>query len=372
MKFRKLSFFLLWLFVFSACGDTDEPADEPVVERRRPRNLAEYNLTTDGLRHYFANAGYFDVGVAVEPRDLDNPTSVALIRRHFNAIVAENAMKWDALQPSEGNFRWTNADRIVNFAEANNMRVRGHTLIWHNQTPAWVFQQGNGQPVSREVLLQRLRNHVTAVVSRYRGRVYAWDVVNEAIDNGGATYRGSQWFNILGEDFIFEAFRAARAADPAAKLFYNDYRETDPIKREKIFTLLSRLRAEGLVDGMGMQGHWNVDWPSNDDLIDAINRYASLGLEIHITELDVSIYTSQGAPMQAFTPEVAMRQRAAYTRFFGVFRRHKDRITNVTFWGVHDGNSWLNNWPVQGRADHPLLFDRNHNPKEAYFGVIDF
>lgn len=369
MKFRKLSFFLLWLFVFSACGDTTEP--EPDVTPRRPQNLNEYRLTTDGLRHYFTNAGYFDVGVAVEPRDLDNPTSVALIRRHFNAIVAENAMKWDALQPTEGNFRWTNADRIVNFARDNGMRVRGHTLIWHNQTPAWVFQQG-GQTVSREVLLQRLRNHITTVVTRYRGQVYAWDVVNEAIDNGGGIYRPSQWYNILGEDFIFEAFRAARAADPAAKLFYNDYRETDPVKREKIFNLLSRLRAEGLVDGMGMQGHWNVDWPSSDHLIEAINRYSSLGIEIHITELDVSIYTNRDAPAQAFTQEVALRQRAAYARFFGIFRRHKESITNVTFWGVHDGNSWLNNWPVPGRADHPLLFDRNHNPKEAYFGVINF
>jgi len=368
-KLLYLILFLPVLFVFSACDDTVEPGPEPAP--RRPQNLAEYRLTTDGLKNYFTDAGYFDVGVAIEPRDLDNPTSVALIRRHFNSITAENAMKWDALQPTEGNFRWTNADRIVNFAVANGMRVRGHTLIWHNQTPAWVFQH-NGQTASREVLLQRLRNHVTAVVSRYRGQVYAWDVVNEVIDNGSGFYRGSPWFNILGEDFIFEAFRAARLADPNAKLFYNDYRETDPVKREKIFQLISRLRAEGLIDGMGMQGHWNVDWPSSTHLIDAINRYSSLGLEIHITELDVSIYTSSSAPAQAFTQEVALRQRAAYSRFFGVFRRHRDQITNVTFWGVHDGVSWLNNWPVTGRADHPLLFDRNHNPKEAYFGIINF
>lgn len=369
IKFLFLTLFIPVLLFVTACGDPTEPEPEPTP--RRPQNLEEYRLTTDGLKDYFTDSGYFDVGVAIEPRDLDNPTSVALIRRHFNSITAENTMKWDALQPTEGNFRWTNADRIVNFAIENRMRVRGHTLIWHNQTPAWVFQH-NGQAAPREVLLQRLRNHITAVVSRYRGQVYAWDVVNEVIDDGSGFYRGSQWFNILGEDFIFEAFRAARLADPNAKLFYNDYRETDPVKREKIFQLISRLRAEGLIDGMGMQGHWNVDWPSSTHLIDAIIRYSSLGLEIHITELDVSIYTSSSAPAQAFTQEVALRQRAAYSRFFGVFRRHKDQITNVTFWGVHDGVSWLNNWPVPGRADHPLLFDRNHNPKEAYFGIINF
>lgn len=364
-----LTLFIPILLFVTACGDPTEPEPEPTT--RRPQNHAEYLLTTDGLRHYFAENNYFDVGVAIEPRALDNPTSVALIRRHFNSITAENAMKWESLQPVEGQFRFENADRIVNFAQANGMRVHGHTLIWHNQTPAWVFLH-NSQPAPREILLQRLRNHITTVVTHYRGRVQSWDVVNEAIDDGAGFYRTSQWYNILGEDFIFEAFRAARAADPNAKLFYNDYRETDPVKREKIFTLISRLRAEGLIDGMGMQGHWNIDHPSNDLLIDAINRYSSLGLDIFITELDVSIYTSQSAPVQAFTPELALRQRATYARFFGVFRRHKDQINNVTFWGVHDGVSWLNNWPVPGRDDHPLLFDRNHNPKEAYFGVINF
>ncbi len=371
MNLKLLLYFFLISVVLAitSCGNKNgtDPGDKP----RRPLNLNDYRLTTDGLKDYFVKDNIFDIGVAIEPSALDNPLSVELIKRHFNTITAENAMKWDAMQPTEGNFRWTNADRIVDFALANGMKVRGHTLIWHNQTPSWVFQSG-GVAVSREVLLHRLRNHVNTVVSRYRGKVYAWDVVNEVIDDGSGFYRGSPWFNILGEDFIFEAFRAARAADPNAKLFYNDYRETDPTKREKIFQLISRLKAQGLIDGMGMQGHYNIDWPSTDHLTDAINRYASLGLEIHITELDVSIYTSQSAPTQAFTNEIALRQRATYARFFGVFRRHKSSITNVTFWGVHDGGSWLNNWPVAGRTDHPLLFDRNHNPKEAYFGVINF
>jgi len=369
MIFKPLFYFVLLVMLAACNAEEDVTPEVPVTQR--PRNLDEYRLTTDGLKDYFAEAGYFNVGVAIEPSTLDNPTSVALIRRHFNSITAENAMKWESLQPVEGQFRWERADRIVNWAQANGKRVHGHTLIWHNQTPAWVFLY-NGQTAPREILLQRLRNHITTVVTRYRGRVQSWDVVNEAICNESGFYRPSPWYNILGEDFIFEAFRAARAADPNAKLFYNDYRETDPVKRERIFTLLSRLRAEGLIDGMGMQGHWNIDYPSNDRIIDAINRYSSLGLEIYITELDVSIYTSRLAPVQAFTPELALRQRGTYARFFGVFRRHRDQINKVTFWGLHDGLSWLNNWPVPGRTDHPLLFDRHHNPKEAYFGVINF
>lgn len=372
-RFIILIFVIGFNFIFYSCENGEPiapPAEPPSLPR--PVNLAEYNVLPYGLKDYFTEAGFFEIGAAIEPSSLNNPAHVRILQRHMSSITAENVMKWQTIQPSEGVWRWDLADSIVNFGQRNGMKVRGHTLVWHNQLPSWVTVDRNGSPVSKEILLQRIRDHVTTVVSRYRGRVYAWDVVNEVIDNGSGMFRPSPLYTIAGDDFIFEAFRAARAADPSALLFYNDYRETDPVKRDKILNLLRRLKAENLVDGMGMQGHWNMVYPSNDRIIDAIQRYHDIGLDIHITELDISVYNNDSDPQRSYDAILASQLRAAYVRYFNIFRFHKDKISNVTFWGVTDAGSWLNNWPVPGRMNYPLLFDRNNNPKEAYFGVINF
>lgn len=364
---KNLIYTLLLSFIVFGCDlvDNSDPGDppiEPPAGNSRPKNLDEYNKTTDGLKTYFSDDGYFDIGVAIEPQSTTKDKEIDLMKRHFNSITAENAMKWSSLQPTEGNFNWTNADKIVSFARSNNMKVRGHTLCWHQQVPNWIFVE-NGETASKEKVLERLRTHITTVVTHFKGDVYAWDVVNEAIDDGGG-YRNSKWYQICGEDYIFEAFRAAREADPDAKLFYNDYNATSPLKRGKIVQLLIKLQEQGLVDGMGLQGHWGLDDPYISKIKDAFNAYSGLGLELQITELDIST----GSAKQ-YTSEVELKQRSAYRRYFEQFRDYKDVITGITFWGLTDGHSWKNQ---PGDPDFPLLFDENYNPKGPYFDVIDF
>lgn len=369
-KKRKIALlFLVSIFftgVLSCCKD-DVPPEETELQKK----INEYNQSNKGLKDYFNLTGYFDMGVAISASFVDNQDKVKLIKRHFNSITAENDMKWSSLQPTEGNFSFTNADKIVAFAQANGMKVRGHCLCWHNQVPSWIFKDGTAD-ASKELVLQRLRTHITAVVSHFKGKVYAWDVVNEAIDDGSSVYRNSKWYTICGEDYILEAFGAARDADPDALLFYNDYSAINPAKRDKIYDLLVKLKAEGLVDGMGLQGHWNISYPSSSLIIDAFNKYKSAGVELQVTELDVSVYTSDSEAEKEYTSGVAQQQTMAYKKYFAEFRAFKDDVTGVTFWGLADDHTWLDNFPVQGRKNYPLLFDTNMDPKPAYFEIIDF
>jgi endo-1,4-beta-xylanase len=369
-KKRELKFLLLLTIFFIAvtsCSKDDNPVEETELQKK----INEYNQSDEGLKDFYTLAGYFDMGVAIPASFVDNQDKVNLIKRHFNSVTAENDMKWSNLQPVEGTFTFTNADKIVTFAQANGMKVRGHCLCWHNQVPAWIFKDGTSD-ASKELVLQRLRTHITTVVSHFKGKVYAWDVVNEAIDDGSSTYRASKWYTICGEDYIFEAFEAARAADPDALLFYNDYTAIDPTKRDKIYDLLVKLKAQDLVDGMGLQGHWNISYPANYLINDALNKYKSLGLQIHITEMDVSVYTSNSDPESAYTDALAQQQTIAYGRYFLAFRTFKEAITGITFWGLADDYTWLDNFPVTGRKNYPLLFDENLDPKPAYFEIIDF
>jgi endo-1,4-beta-xylanase len=369
-KGRKVILLLLLVVSFigpASCNKDDSTADGNELQK----NIDEYNQGDEGLKDYYTPDDYFYMGVAIPPSFIDNQKKADLIKRHFNSVTAENDMKWSSLQPTEGNYTFTNADKIVAFAQANGMKVRGHCLCWHNQVPAWIFKDGTTD-ASKELVLQRLRTHITTVVNHFKGKVYAWDVVNEAIDDGSSTFRASKWYTICGEDYIFEAFKAAREADPDAVLFYNDYTAIDPTKRDKIYDLLVKLKAQNLVDGMGLQGHWNVSYPANSLINDALNKYKSLGLQIQITEMDVSVYTSDSDPESAYTDALAQQQTIAFGRYFNAFRTFKDAITGVTFWGVADDYTWLDNFPVAGRKNYPLLFDVNLDPKPAYFEVIDF
>lgn len=351
-----------------ACSNDDPETPE---KEKRPKNLDEYNLVNEGLKDYFTSDEYFYIGAAIEPNSLDKPDEVTLIKRHFNSLTAENVMKWSYLQLVEGTFSFDNADKIVTFAQANGMKIKGHTLCWYNQVPAWIFKDGSST-ASKELVLQRLRTHITTVMTHFKGKVYAWDVVNEAIDDGSDIYKPTQWYNICGEDYIIEAFKAARAADPEATLFYNDYSATNATKREKIFNLLKKLKDQNLVDGMGLQGHWNISAPSNALIIDAFDKYKSLGIELQITELDVSVYTSDSDPQSLFTTDLATMQNIAYGRFFKLFRTYKDAISGITFWGLADNHTWLDNFPVANRKNYPFLFDGTYVPKQSYFTVIDF
>ncbi|MCF2487691.1 endo-1,4-beta-xylanase [Dyadobacter sp. CY347] len=323
---------------------------------------------------------YFPIGVAVSPRSVAGPEA-ELIKQQFSSITPENAMKMGPIHPEKNVYNWKDADAIVAFGEANGIKVRGHTLCWHNQTPKWFFTDSLGAQVSREELLSRLKQHITDVMTRYKGKIYAWDVVNEAVpDTGTGIYRESKFYQIIGEDYIEKAFEYAHAVDPDAKLFYNDYNTESAVKRKKIFQLVTKLKEKNVpIHGVGLQAHWSIYEPTQAELEESIMQFASLGLAVQITELDVSVYPKEHERRQkkegegsTFSPEMEQKQSAHYKMIFDTFRKHKGAITGVTFWNVSDKTTWLDNFPVPGRKDYPLLFDQNFKPKKAFDGVVNF
>ena len=276
-------------------------------------------------------------------------------------------------------YNWASADRLADFARANNLKMRGHTLVWHSQTPAAFFTDDKGNQLTEEQLYARLRDYMTAVMTRYKDVVFCWDVVNEALsDTEGQIYRtNSKWYEICGSDFIDNAFRIARSIDPDVKLIYNDYDIVNPAKLDRAVKVLTELKNAGApVDGVGLQAHWSNDITA-EMLQKAIDRFSALGLEIQITELDVTTYTSyhgegsktQVQQTQPYSPEVENKLAESYKRFFEVLHKNADKVTSVTFWGLDDGKTWLNGFPVRGRTDYPLLFDREMKPKKAYYSV---
>lgn len=322
---------------------------------------------------------YFPIGVAVSPMALKSDEA-GLILQQFNSLTPENAMKMGPIHPKEDTYNWAGADSIAAFAQRHGLKLRGHALVWHTQTPSWLFVDNNGNTVSKDVLLQRMKAHITTVVNRYKGKIYAWDVVNEAISDKADEYlRPSKFLEIAGEEYIAKAFQWAHEADPNAQLFYNDYDEINPVKREKMHRLVKSLKDAGIpIHGMGLQGHWAVNEPSQQQLEETLRRFADLGLKMQITELDISVYPKEHTARErrpedadtAFSPEREQRQEAVYKMSFELFRKYKDAISGITFWNISDRRSWLDNFPVRGRKDYPLLFDKELKPKKVFWQVV--
>ena len=335
--------------------------------------------TGKGLNDYYKN--YFTIGVAISSRSIINKEEANLITHQFGSITPENAMKMGPIHPKENEYFWKDADSIVAFAQAHHLKIRGHNLCWHEQTPSWFFKDASGNLVTKEVLLQRLKDHITTVVNRYKGKIYAWDVVNEAIDDNPNNFlRNSLFYQICGEDFIVKAFEYAHAADPKAILFYNDYNTERKEKADRIYTLLKKLKDKGVpINAVGLQGHWSIFEPTQNELEYTINKFVSLGLKIQVTELDVSIYKWEkekrkkaATDADVLTPELEQAQAEKYKMLFATFRKYKNDITGITFWNTSDKSSWLDNYPVTGRKNYPLLFDVNYQPKKAFWEVVKF
>ncbi|MFX3634402.1 MAG: endo-1,4-beta-xylanase [Candidatus Pristimantibacillus sp.] len=315
---------------------------------------------------------YFDIGAAVNLATIESQKE--LLAAHYNSLTAENDMKFERIHPEDGIYTFEAADRIVAFAEQHNMKMRGHTLVWHNQTPEWVFEGRDGAPVDRETLLARMKSHIDTIAGRYKGRIYGWDVVNEAIeDKSGVWLRDSRWLQLIGEDFIAKAFEFAHEADPSAVLFYNDYNECHPEKRDKIIRLVKSLQEKDVpIHGVGLQGHWNIHGPSLEDIRIAIERYAALELQLQVTELDISMFEFEDRRTDLLRPtsELLEQQAERYDQVFRLFREYKDVITAITFWGAADDYTWLDDFPVKGRKNWPFVFDEQHQPKPAFWQIV--
>ncbi|MDD5993028.1 MAG: endo-1,4-beta-xylanase [Prevotellaceae bacterium] len=348
----------------------------------QPRQMARPEEPT-GYKDTYKD--YFSVGVALNFRNIASAEQMAIVKKNFNSVTAENAMKPGEIHPKEDVWNWAGADSIANWCRQNGIKMRGHCLCWHSQFANWMFTDKKGKPVTKEVFYQRMRDHIHQVVNRYKDIVYAWDVLNEAIADGDlrkmpwmketpSPYRKTKMMDLCGDEFIVKVFQYAREADPNAKLFYNDYNAADPAKRDRIYNMVKKMKAEGApIDGIGMQGHYNIYGPSMEDFEAAIKKYSEIVSEVQITELDLRTNEEMGGQLmfsrgkEGEVPEyIKTLHQAQYENIFRVLRRNKDVITNVTFWNLSDADSWI------GVNNYPLPLDANFKYKKVYYAIKNF
>ena len=374
--FRRFSSFISVAFILAlqCCGNKSAP-----------------DTAALGLSDYFQDE--FLIGVALSPRSLDKPQELELIEKHFNSLTAENEMKWQRIHPTLDSFHFATADRLMALATKNDMQVIGHALVWHSQLGKGVFYPADEIDdqtlVDSATLIHRIQDHITTVAGRYKGKILGWDVVNEALNDDG-TLRESNFLKIIGSSYIQQAFEFANHTDPDAELYYNDYNMTKPEKRQGAIDLVRNLQRNSVrIDGIGMQAHWELEYPTLEEIEESIIAYASLGVKVMITELDISVLPSpwrmpsadvntrfqnteeMNPYTQGLPDSVSHALAKRYKDIFALFNKHSDKISRVTFWGLHDGISWKNGFPIRGRTDYPLLFDRELKPKVAYEAVID-
>lgn len=367
-KIKNLSFIAL-LFLMVNCAD-QKPASPETKEV--------------SLKESFADN--FLIGAAVNDAliSLKDSLGAKLIKKEYNSITPENSMKWMYMEPQQGVFEFETADRYIDFSTKNNIAFIGHNLVWHSQLAEWVEKI-----TSAEELNASLKNHVQTITARYTGKIHGWDVVNEALNEDG-TLRNSLFLEKLGPDYLVNSFKWAEEADPKAELYYNDYNMTHEEKRKGAIELVKMLQNEGVkIDGIGMQAHWGLEDPTLEQIETSILAYADLGIKVMMTELDITVLPNpwdlEGAEvsqnfegserMNPYTDQlpdsVATQLAKRYKDIFELFVKHSDKISRVTFWGINDGHSWLNNWPIEKRTNYPLLFDRSYQPKAAYHSVLE-
>ncbi|WP_199775485.1 endo-1,4-beta-xylanase [Microbulbifer pacificus] len=340
-----------------------------------------------GLGTLFAKD--FKVGTALSNTTLraQNPGLESLVAREFSAVTAENAMKWEEVHPQADTWDWQRADHLVDFGQRHQMYTIGHTLVWHSQMPETVFVDAHGRLRKRKEIELAMEAHIATLAGRYRGKIQAWDVVNEAVTDNGQ-WRESHWYNALGENYFPRAFHLAREVDPNAELLYNDYNMTSPAKRDFALAQIAKFRRQGMpIDGVGMQAHVHLREPAIAEVEASIETIAAAGLNVHITELDVDVlpkaydymgaeistnfaYSEELNPFPEQLPEKLVDELAArYESLFKLFLKHRDKVRRVSLWGTTDAESWKNDWPVVGRTNYPLIFDREGEPKKAYYAV---
>lgn len=369
----------LFIYVESGHPTTEIGIDDVLIVAPLPEEGIETDIPS--LKDVYAD--YFPIGVAVPSSAFDNQLQSDLIKKHFNSITAENDMKIDSMQPREGSFNFAKGDRYVEFTQENGMRLRGHTLLWHQAVPSWIFVDDKGNDVSREVLLERMKTHIKTLIKYYGDKVEVWDVVNEAIgDSQPYGLRNSKWRQIIGDDYVIKAFDYAYEAlveeglVGKVKLYYNDYNnEENPQKREAMLNLVKELKEKTHIDGVGHQGHIGINYGSVEGIKETLKGYLDLGLEVEITELDMSVYNSLTEPNAPITEEQLIKQAYKYKELFDMLKElakeYPGKIKGVTFWGLKDDMTWLNYYEGISRTDAPLLFDKYGKAKYAYWALVD-
>lgn len=341
--------------------------------------MAKKNLP--GLKDVLGK--YFLVGCAMNVNQINgnDPKAVEVAKANFNSIVAENCMKPECIEPEEGKFTWDDADKFVQFGVDNNMKVIGHVLVWHDQTGKWMFKNKYGELPNREEMIKRMHDYIFAVAGRYKGKIYGWDVCNECFEDDGS-YRKSPWYRAIGPDFIKLAFQFAHEADPNAELYYNDYSMSKPGKMKAVVKLIKDLKESGCrIDAVGMQSHNGYNYPDLTDYENTMKALIAAGVKINIAELDVNMLPNpasfSGADInQKYASDPAMNPYAKgltkeaeqlfndrYLSFFKLYSKYRDHMDRVCTWGIDDGMSWLNDWPIKGRTNYGLLFDRKYQAK---------
>lgn len=349
---------------------------------------AEKAAAATGLKEAYKNDFLIGAALSASIIKQQDPALVALITKEFNSITPENCQKWGEIRNEDGSWKWEDSDAIINFGSKHNLHMVGHTLGWHSQIPESVFKNKDGSYIAKEALAKKQQEHITTLVDRYKGKIAAWDVVNEAMGDDNKM-RTSHWYNIMGDDFLVNAFNLAHETDPKAHLMYNDYNNEQEGKRNATIEMLKRLqKRKAPIHGLGMQAHVGIA-SDMKNFEDSIIAYSELGLRIHLTELDIDVlpsvwnlpvaeistrfeYKPERDPyINGLPKEIDDQLAKAYETLFKILIKHKDKVDRVTFWGVSDDASWLNGFPIPGRTNYPLLFDRNKQPKGAYFRLLD-
>lgn len=374
LSVTSLLLFLILFLTFSGCGND--------------HGQKQISSETESLEKAYQDD--FKIGVALNRFQVSGDVQEAtpLIKQHFNSITPENLLKWERVHPEPDQYNFGPADAFVEFGELNDMFIIGHTLVWHSQVPDWVFETNDGKEIGREALLERMKTHIDSVVGRYRGRIGGWDVLNEAVTDQG-DMRQTKWHQVIGEEYVEKAFQFAHDADPEAQLYYNDYNLWIPAKRQAVIEFVRNLQEKDIpIHGIGMQAHLKIDSPSVEMIEESILAFSELGLKVMITELDIDLLpredqvnvevSEDGEIPEILNPYTeslpdSIQQKLAeqYADLFMLFNKHSDKIDRVTFWGLNDGQSWLNNFPIRGRTNYPLLFNREYESKPAFRAVMN-
>ena len=347
---------------------------------------SQLQVESQSLKKTFQNN--FFIGAAINEVQIDeqDPMANALLKKEFNSITTENNLKWMYIEPSPNEFNFDKSDKYVNLGEKNNMHIVGHTLVWHSQIAEYMNEIKDSTTMAKA-----MESHIKTVVNRYKDRIHSWDVVNEALKEDGSL-RESIFYSVLGEEYIERAFKLAAKIDPKVELSYNDYNLCKPSKREGAVKLVKRLKKNGAkIDAIGIQAHWKLNYPSLDEIEKTILAFSNLGIKVMFTELDVSVLPNpwelfgagveqdfkkfEGDPKMNPYPtklsdSIQVQLAKRYEDIFNLFLKYQNKISRVTFWGITDKQTWLNDWPIKGRTNYPLLFDRKYQKKEAYSSVI--